>query len=94
VPLHARGLAPHWLVLVPAVCPRDRVHAQLAAAATRWSLTPRETEVASWIVRGATNQRIAAELGCAEHTVEVHVTRILAKSDLTSRAELVAKILT
>jgi len=93
VPLHARGLAPHWLVLIPAAAPHDRLHAQLAAAATRWGLTRRETEVASWIARGATNQRIAAELGCAEHTVEVHVSRILAKADLASRAELVATIL-
>jgi DNA-binding NarL/FixJ family response regulator len=43
-------------------------------------------------VRGASNQRIAGELACALHTVEVHVSRILAKADVASRTELIAQI--
>ena len=64
-----------------------------SAAARYWGLTLRETEVLLHLARGASNRRIAAELGCAERTVEIHVSRILAKADAESRAELVAKLI-
>ncbi|MBS1124256.1 MAG: Transcriptional regulator, LuxR family [Deltaproteobacteria bacterium] len=67
--------------------------ARLAVKARVWKLTPRETEVAGWIVKGATNRAIADELGCAESTVETHVTRILCKAEVESRGELVVNIL-
>lgn len=89
VALRDRGLGPHWL----AVLHVDEAEARVAAVATRWRLTPRETEVLGWIARGATNQRIAAELGCAARTVELHVTHVLTKADASSRTELVARLL-
>lgn len=63
-------------------------------AAARWELTRRETEVLACLGRGATNQRIASELGCTEATVEVHVSRILDKARAESRAELIVFVLT
>jgi len=66
--------------------------ARAGAAARRWSLTKRQTEVLDWLARGATNVRIAAELRISERTVEVHVAAIFGRAEVSSRAELVAKI--
>jgi DNA-binding CsgD family transcriptional regulator len=87
--LHDRGIAVHWLAVVDV----DHIEARVSAAAQRYRLTPRETEALGWIARGATNQRIAAELGCSERTVELHVTHILVKADVGSRTALVAALL-
>ncbi len=62
-------------------------------AAQRHGLTPRERQVLERMASGDTNRRIAGVLGCAERTVEVHVTRILAKLDCASRAEATARVL-
>jgi DNA-binding CsgD family transcriptional regulator len=87
--LHERALAPHWLAIFQV----DAAAARVAAATRRFKLTPRESEVVAWIARGATNQRIAAELGCSERTVELHVTHILDKAGVASRTALVAALL-
>lgn len=58
--------------------------------AERWGLTPQEKKVLGGICRALANKEIAAELQCSPRTVEVHVTRILAKARLDSRAQLVA----
>jgi DNA-binding NarL/FixJ family response regulator len=89
VRLHDRALAPHWLAIFQV----DAATARVAAATRRFKLTPRESEVVAWIARGATNQRIAAELGCSERTVELHVTHILDKAGVASRTALVAALL-
>jgi DNA-binding CsgD family transcriptional regulator/pimeloyl-ACP methyl ester carboxylesterase len=54
------------------------------------SLTPREREIVALVVQGMTNAQIAEKLYLSEKTVENHVSRILAKLDLTSRARLAA----
>jgi DNA-binding CsgD family transcriptional regulator len=64
---------------------RERVR----AATERWSLTARQSEVLSFLVRGKANKEIAAALGCAGNTVELHVTTIFRKAGVTSRAELI-----
>ncbi|MGH2368930.1 MAG: tetratricopeptide repeat protein, partial [Chloroflexota bacterium] len=51
-------------------------------------LTAREQEVAKLIARGLTNKQIAAELIIAEGTADRHVSNILGKLDLTSRAQV------
>lgn len=66
---------------------------RIGVAARRFGLTPRETEVMSWLAQGVTNHRIAAELACAEATIEVHVSRILAKAAVPSRTALLATCL-
>jgi DNA-binding CsgD family transcriptional regulator len=65
---------------------------RITIAARHWGLTPREREVLALVARGATNVRIANELGCAEATVEIHVSRLLAKADVDNRAALVAAL--
>ncbi|HVG60432.1 MAG TPA: LuxR C-terminal-related transcriptional regulator [Hyalangium sp.] len=87
--LQVRGLSPHYLVVdrTAEAQTSSRVH----VLATRWGLTGREAEVLELIVQGASNKSIAAQLGCAERTVEVHVTHVLSKAQVESRSALIAK---
>jgi predicted ATPase/DNA-binding NarL/FixJ family response regulator/Tfp pilus assembly protein PilF len=55
-----------------------------------YGLTPREREVAVRIARGLTNRQMAAELALAERTVDVHVSNILSKLQMASRAQVAA----
>jgi predicted ATPase/DNA-binding SARP family transcriptional activator/DNA-binding CsgD family transcriptional regulator len=50
----------------------------------------REREVVALIARGLTNRQIAEELTIAERTADTHVSNILSKLGLTSRAQIAA----
>jgi FixJ family two-component response regulator len=52
-------------------------------------LTPREREVASYVITGLLNKQIAHALNIAEKTVIVHRGRVMEKMDVDSVAELV-----
>ncbi|HTQ06283.1 MAG TPA: LuxR C-terminal-related transcriptional regulator [Polyangiaceae bacterium] len=65
---------------------------RLERVAAAWCLTPRQVEVVALVARGYANKEIAASLGCALHTIELHVTEILRRARLSSRAALVAEI--
>lgn len=71
--------------------PRDE---RLERVTADWKLTRAQAEVLSRVVRGLSNKEIAAELGKAEATVEVHVTRILRKSGVAGRTALVSRFWT
>jgi DNA-binding NarL/FixJ family response regulator len=66
---------------------RERVQAQLAAAATpdRHGLTAREVEVLGLVAAGQSNREIAAALVISEHTVARHLQNIFAKLGVGSR---------
>jgi FixJ family two-component response regulator len=73
---------------------RDRIarreaveHADLLARYR--SLTPREQEVLSLVVRGLLNKQAAAELGITEYTVQIHRGNIMRKMKADSFATLV-----
>ncbi|MDR2715660.1 MAG: response regulator transcription factor [Coriobacteriaceae bacterium] len=51
------------------------------------ALTPRETEVLEFIVRGASNPEIASSLYISENTVKLHLRNILAKLHLQNRIQ-------
>jgi DNA-binding CsgD family transcriptional regulator len=51
-------------------------------------LTPTERRIADLVARGKTNKEVAAQLFITARTVEGHLTRIYAKLDVRSRAEL------
>ena len=53
-------------------------------------LTRREWEVARLVARGHSNRRIAHELVVSERTVDTHVSHILRKLELNSRAQIAA----
>ncbi|HEX2765127.1 MAG TPA: AAA family ATPase [Candidatus Limnocylindria bacterium] len=61
-----------------------------AGATTGFGLTVRELEVLDLVARGLTNREIAATLFISEKTAGVHVSNILAKLDVTSRAQAAA----
>jgi DNA-binding NarL/FixJ family response regulator len=70
---------------------RDR----LDAVATRsgrdtTALTPREREVLRLVAAGKTNRAIATTLSLSEPTVDRHVSNILNKLDVSSRAAATA----
>jgi len=67
-------------------------HSAVRVASRRWGLTEKQTRVLSLLCRGHGNKAIASELGCAENTIEYHVTRLLAKANVESRAELIARL--
>jgi DNA-binding NarL/FixJ family response regulator len=60
-------------------------------AARKWKLSRRQAEVLELVVRGESNKDIAWLLGIAESTVETHLTTIMRKVGVTSRARLAAK---
>jgi predicted ATPase/DNA-binding CsgD family transcriptional regulator len=51
-------------------------------------LTPREREVATLVMEGISNARIAERLAIAPGTARIHVERILGKLGLTSRVQI------
>ena len=53
------------------------------------TLTPREREVMTMVVRGMLNKQIAFDLGTVEKTVKVHRARVMEKMEVLSLAELV-----
>jgi DNA-binding CsgD family transcriptional regulator len=55
-------------------------------------LTAREAEVAALVGEGLTNAQVAARLKLSESTVEKHVTRVLAKLGVATRAGVVAAL--
>lgn len=63
-----------------------------AVAARRWGLTEREREVLVQIAHGRANKAISVALGCSDKTVELHVTRLLRKTEVDSRSALIAKL--
>jgi len=67
--------------------------ARVDSAARRWNLTRRQTEVLHQLLEGQGNRSIARRLGCAEKTVEVHVSKILARSGLSNRAAVISHLL-
>ncbi|MGI9342025.1 MAG: response regulator transcription factor [Gammaproteobacteria bacterium] len=53
------------------------------------SLTPRESEVMSAVVKGHANKVIAMDLDLSQRTVEIHRARVMEKMQVRSLAELV-----
>ena len=52
-------------------------------------LTAREYEIFCYVITGALNKQIAAELGIAEHTIKNHRLKITEKLGVKSAAEMV-----
>lgn len=57
------------------------------------SFSKREREIVLFIAEGCTNRQIAAHLNISEQTVKTHVSRILKKANVISRAQLGAMAL-
>jgi DNA-binding NarL/FixJ family response regulator len=61
--------------------------------ADRLALSPRQREVFALLVEGRANKDIAAALRCSERNIELHVGRILRAARVSSRSELLVKVL-
>jgi DNA-binding NarL/FixJ family response regulator len=85
----ARSLLEHW----PG-WRRDEVDAELSrldsAATKEGQLTPREREVAALLGEGLSNSELARRLYISPRTAAVHVSNILVKLGMSSRAEVAA----
>jgi FixJ family two-component response regulator len=66
---------------------QDRANTLRALVA---SLTPRESEVFSFVVRGKLNKQIAFDLGTSERTIKAHRQSIMHKLQARSLAEAVS----
>ncbi|MCA9593101.1 MAG: helix-turn-helix transcriptional regulator [Myxococcales bacterium] len=88
----APGVGTHYLAVQRQ--PRPDATARLPQAAQRWGLTRRQTEVLELLAGGLSNRVMAAALGCAEGTIQLHVAAVLAKVGAESRAEVVARFWT
>lgn len=64
--------------------------AYVQKAAHRYGLTARETEVFCEIIAGRSNAEISANLYIEAATVKTHINRILKKTGMANRAELIA----
>ena len=51
------------------------------------SLTNREREVLSYVVKGWSNEEIAKKLFISKHTVKMHISIILQKMSVRNRCE-------
>lgn len=56
------------------------------------TLTPREREVMSYVVKGYMGKQIAHELSVSEMMIKLHRSRMMKKMQVTSLAELVKKV--
>jgi DNA-binding CsgD family transcriptional regulator len=67
--------------------------AGLAAIPAGWGLTARENEIVALLIAGKTNNEIAETLFISAKTVETHLYNIYRKTDVSSRVQLVAAVL-
>ncbi len=63
-----------------------------AASASESSLTPRETEILSWLAKGLSYKEVAEKANCAMGTLRTHIPRIYKKLHVHSRAEAVHQL--
>ena len=91
-PIFTYGNVAHYLAVQRA--PRGPDCDRLAMAIHRWRFSPREARVLGHLVHGESNRQIASRLGCAERTVELHVTHILQRLDVENRTAAIAKFWT
>jgi DNA-binding CsgD family transcriptional regulator len=73
--------------------PAPTAGGDFVAWADRLALSPRQRDVFALLVEGRANKDIAATLRCSERNVEFHVGRILRAARVSSRAELLVKVL-
>lgn len=88
-PIRSRGMPPYYMLIAH---PESPLQERIAAAAIRWGLTHRQSQVLALVATGATNREVALKLECTEHTVELHVGAILTKSRAETRTALVAQL--
>lgn len=72
--------------------PAQALRQLLEAERERCGLTARQVQVLEHIAQGLSNKEIAATLGCAVRTVELHVSELLRRTETESRTGLIARL--
>lgn len=70
---------------------RQRV--DLARRIAHYGLSPRQSEIAVWALRGLANKDIASRLFITEQTVKEHFQEIYCRAGVRTRSEFLAKVL-
>lgn len=78
---HIDGIR-YYLVRCPSPVSDERVH-----------LTPREQSIAQLVAQGFPNKSIAKQLKISPWTVATHLRRLFAKLGVSTRSEMIAKLL-
>jgi DNA-binding CsgD family transcriptional regulator len=87
--VQASGLPALKLVLLR---PSDRDgEGKLRELAIAWKLSRRQIDVLRLLSTGETNKGIASKLGCAEVTVEFHLSVLFRKTGTENRGELISR---
>jgi len=81
-----------WLMLMLRPFP-TQASVDAAAVRKRWSLTPKEAEVAAACIVGRSSAEICASLSISRETLKTHMARLLDKADCDNRSQLIAKYL-
>jgi DNA-binding CsgD family transcriptional regulator len=66
---------------------------RIEQVASYWKLSPRTAEVLKHVMDGHPNATIAQLLGISTRAVELHVSKLLDRADVSGRAALVARVL-
>ena len=83
--IHAVGAGIDWIAPAPII---SQAGLEIADPGRLATLTPREREVAEWVARGVRNKQIAWQLGVAEGTVKLHISRAFRKLGVDTRVGL------
>jgi DNA-binding CsgD family transcriptional regulator len=62
-----------------------------ASIRKRWSLTPRETEIAAACIAGRTSAEICSALSISRETFKTHMKRILNKAECETRSQMMTR---
>jgi len=89
--LSFRALPDDALAVLVESVPHDDDDAVIRAAIKAWHPTVRQTQVLRALLEGLQNKEIAEMIGLSYRTVEVHVTALLEKAGVDSRARLIAR---
>jgi DNA-binding CsgD family transcriptional regulator len=92
-PIEANGIPAAWVAIVRVDCAEARIRVAMTQACERWTLTPRQQTVLERVLGGESTATIAANLDISGRAVEHHVTALLQRADVESRAALVATVL-
>jgi DNA-binding CsgD family transcriptional regulator len=76
------------VILLEPMRPRHDVMQRLV----RYGLTPREAEVAIYVMRGLHSAEIAETLNITEQTVKDHLRAVFNKVEVKSRSELITQV--
>lgn len=91
--IRADGEEPWFFVVLDEPTTSDVVR-RVSTVARRTSLTPAQTRVLMSLAQGLTNAGIAAELRLSQRTIESHVVAIFDKLGVSTRAGVLATLLT